>query len=90
MAAKSADLSACEAFIFLLLPLHVLFMLLLIPSYLVPLRYSLGFLSEFTFRSYIVVVIVLEKPLPFPSLVGTGGGPSGPKLTFVHCVFYFC
>ena len=47
---------------------------------LVALRYSLGFLSEFTFRNYIVVVVVVVvegKPLPCPSPVATRGGVRG-------------
>ena len=55
----------------------------LISFSLVPLRYSLGFLSEFTFRSYIVVVVfVEEKPLPWLLPGGVWekvpeGGPEG-------------
>ena len=90
-------LSACERpsrIICLFLPLYVLFMLSLIPFSFgsTPLNYSLGFLSEFTLRSYIVVVVVVAwKPLPCPSLVATqgvlgegsrgGGGADEPRVS---------
>ena len=90
-----STLSACERgfleVMFLFLPLYVLFGFLLIP-------FSFGSTpllvwSEFTFRSYIYVIVVVEgKPLSCPSLPfpdchqggpgkGSGGCPGGMRMT---------